>query len=36
MPEPAPSPTIIRFGVFELDLRGGELRKPGLLVKLHA
>jgi len=28
-------PTIIRFGVFELDLENQELRKAGLLIKLR-
>ena len=30
-----PSPHTIRFGVFELDLRAGELRKQGLKIKLQ-
>jgi cholera toxin transcriptional activator len=29
------SPRVIRFGVFELDLRAGELRKSGLKVRLR-
>ncbi len=29
------TPRIVRFGVFELDLRTGELRKKGVLVKLQ-
>jgi TolB-like protein/DNA-binding winged helix-turn-helix (wHTH) protein len=29
------TPRIIRFGVFELDLRAGELRKDGLKIKLQ-
>ena len=28
-------PTPIRFGVFEIDLASGELRKPGLRIKLQ-
>ena len=32
MPETAPA--ILRFGAFELDLRTGELRRSGLLIKL--
>ena len=28
-------PANVRFGVFELDLRAGELRKQGLKVKLQ-
>ena len=28
-------PRLLRFGVFEVDLRTGELRKQGLKVKLH-
>ena len=35
MPEAAPSHQIVRFGVFELDLRAGELRKQGLKVRLQ-
>ena len=27
--------TVIRFGAFELDLRAGELRKPGLKTRLQ-
>jgi DNA-binding winged helix-turn-helix (wHTH) protein len=27
--------TLVRFGVFEVDLRNGELRKGGVLVKLQ-
>ncbi len=27
--------SILRFGVFELDLKGGQLRKAGVLVKLQ-
>ena len=28
-------PQIIRFGTFELDVRGGELRKQGIRIKLQ-
>src|SRR5712691_9859750 len=31
----ARSPAILRFGVFEVDLRAGELRKQGALIKLQ-
>jgi len=31
----APSRRIIRFGVFDFDLKTGELRKHGLLIKLQ-
>jgi eukaryotic-like serine/threonine-protein kinase len=34
-PTPGPDLRILRFGMFELDLRTGELRKGGLLVKLQ-
>jgi DNA-binding winged helix-turn-helix (wHTH) protein/tetratricopeptide (TPR) repeat protein len=30
-----PGPTILRFGVFEVDLRSGELRKQGVRIKLQ-
>ena len=30
-----PSPVVLRFGAFELDLRVGELHKQGLRVKLQ-
>jgi TolB-like protein/Tfp pilus assembly protein PilF len=33
--EPAQTPRILRFGVFEVDLRSGELRKHGLKIKLQ-
>src|SRR5438128_735723 len=34
--EPAPpAPQIVRFGVFELDLRSGELRKHGRKIRLE-
>jgi DNA-binding winged helix-turn-helix (wHTH) protein len=29
------SAPVVRFGVFELDLRAGELRKHGLKIKLQ-
>jgi TolB-like protein/DNA-binding winged helix-turn-helix (wHTH) protein/Flp pilus assembly protein TadD len=31
----APSPRLIRFGVFELDLRSGELRRQGRKIRLE-
>src|ERR1051325_1343735 len=31
----APSPRLIRFGVFELDLRSGELQKQGRKVRIE-
>ena len=31
----APPPTILRFGVFEMDARAGELRKHGVRIKLQ-
>src|SRR5205807_4559027 len=31
----ARSPAILRFGVFEVDLRSGELRKQGMRIKLQ-
>src|ERR1700692_4220068 len=30
-----PSPSLIRFGVFELDLRSGELQKQGRKIRLE-
>jgi TolB-like protein/DNA-binding winged helix-turn-helix (wHTH) protein/tetratricopeptide (TPR) repeat protein len=33
--QPLSSPTLIRFGVFEVDLASGELRKQGVRVKLQ-
>jgi DNA-binding winged helix-turn-helix (wHTH) protein len=33
--EAAHSPSLFRFGVFELDLRSGELRKQGLKIRLQ-
>jgi TolB-like protein/DNA-binding winged helix-turn-helix (wHTH) protein/Tfp pilus assembly protein PilF len=35
MPDPAVSSQVIRFGVFELDLQAGELRKNGAKLKLQ-
>ena len=35
MPDTRPSPKAIRFGVFEIDPRAGELRKQGAKVKLQ-
>jgi Tol biopolymer transport system component/DNA-binding winged helix-turn-helix (wHTH) protein len=35
MKEPTTPPRPIRFGVFEVDLRSGELRKQGLKIKLQ-
>lgn len=35
MTEPEPSPRLIRFGVFELDLKTGELRKRGVKLRLQ-
>ena len=35
MPEDHHLPGCVRFGVFEVDLRGGELRKYGLRIKLQ-
>ena len=35
MEEIANSARVIRFGVFEVDLRAGELRKNGLKIKLQ-
>ncbi len=35
MPEVSPSGDRVRFGVFELDLRSGELRKAGGRVGLQ-
>jgi len=34
-PESSPSPALLRFGVFALDLKSGELRKGGLKIKLQ-
>lgn len=35
MPQPAPSPQILRFGDYSLDLRAGEVRKDGHKIKLQ-
>jgi len=35
MPGNAGAPRVIRFGVFEVDLRAGELRKSGLKIRLQ-
>jgi len=35
MPSTTPSPRTVRFGLFELDVRAGELRKRGLRVPLQ-
>ncbi len=35
MPHSSPSPPVIRFGVFDVDLRSGELRKSGVRIKLQ-
>jgi DNA-binding winged helix-turn-helix (wHTH) protein/Tol biopolymer transport system component len=35
MSEPGTTRQVIRFGVFEVDLRAGELRKSGLKIKLQ-
>ena len=35
MPEESPSAGLVRFGVFELDRRSGELRKAGVRVSLQ-
>jgi len=35
MPDTLSRPSVIRFGVFELDLRSGELRRGGAKVKLQ-
>ena len=35
MTEPDPAPRLVRFGVFELDLKTGELRKKGARVRLQ-
>ena len=29
------NPNVVRFGLFELDLRAGELRKAGIKIKLQ-
>src|SRR5512133_1484889 len=35
MPASSPADRVVRFGIFELDLSSGELRKSGTRVKLH-
>src|SRR6516162_2068036 len=35
MEEPTPYPIAVRFGAFDLDLKGGELHKNGLKVRLQ-
>ena len=35
MADPALPPRLIRFGVFEVDLRSGELLKHGRMIKVH-
>src|SRR5215471_610211 len=35
MPAPDPSPKLVQFGVFELDLQQAALRKQGVKVKLQ-
>jgi TolB-like protein/DNA-binding winged helix-turn-helix (wHTH) protein/Tfp pilus assembly protein PilF len=35
MPVSSPRPPVVRFGVFEVDLRSGELRRNGLKIKLQ-
>lgn len=35
MAGPSTNPGVVRFGVYELDLRAGELRKSGLKIKLQ-
>ncbi len=35
MENPGPSPKAMRFGVFEIDLQAGELRKSGVKLKLQ-
>src|SRR5262245_59106414 len=32
--EPVPNPQVVRFGIYEADLRLGELRKNGVRVRL--
>jgi len=33
--EPTPTRQVVRFGVFELDLRAGDLRRSGIRIKLQ-
>jgi DNA-binding winged helix-turn-helix (wHTH) protein len=35
MPEPSQLQRVLRFGIFEIDLRAGELRKDGVKLKLQ-
>ena len=35
MPLPSQNPSVLRFGVFEVDLQEGELRKGGVRIKLQ-
>jgi TolB-like protein/Tfp pilus assembly protein PilF len=35
MPAPAPAARVLRFDIFELDLRAGELRKRGVKLRLQ-
>src|SRR5262249_46124406 len=35
MPSSSSPGQVVRFGVFEADLRSGELRKSGIRIKLH-
>ena len=35
MSEPDSSPDVVRFGVFEVDLRARELRKQGVKIRLQ-
>ena len=35
MADVADTPQVVRFGVFEVDLRAGELRKRGVRIRLQ-
>src|SRR6478735_6791065 len=35
LPAPAPASCVLRFEIFELDLRAGELRKGGIKLRLQ-
>src|ERR1700704_4208521 len=35
MPQSAYAPKVIRFGLFDVDMQAGQLRKAGLRVKLQ-
>src|ERR1700741_1075152 len=35
MPEQSQLPRVLRFGIFEVDVRAGELRKDGVKLKLQ-